>query len=239
MFIDIEEYPTDLVVNYDDEPLNNLVICFAGGTGGHFIAGICYTLLYNEPIQVSTDGSMHSLMRKFGSTYLSGKLLDTTLASYIQELHAIDNMPEFDIITGHFRNLVALQKQNKRIIYIEFTADDRQEIKRRLHKKTSNVNIDKITYEILAGESWPSWDEYKSGAIVSELDPKICGIRGNDDLIDWYFVTPVNQHNLCKISFSEIVSGYELVDKLATFLNVSEFDRPQIYDMIDSYRSSQ
>jgi hypothetical protein len=220
-------------------PLHNLVICFAAGTGGHFIASICYTLLYNQTIPLSDDGSMHEIIPAIGDKYLSGIILDTTLSSYIQELHAIENMPEFDITTGHFRNLVALQKLGKRIIYIEFTADDRTEIKRRLHQKKTNAQLEKITYDLLAGESWPSWDEYQSGAVVPELEPNIIGLSGKDDLLDWYYITPVNQKNLCKITFTEILTGYELVDKLVTFLDVSEFDRPQIYDMIDSYRSSQ
>ena len=114
------------------------------------------------------------------------------------------------------------------------------EIKRRLHRKISNKSINKIRYEILAGADWPSWEEYVNGAAVEELDPNGLGITGKNDLDDWYYIMPVNTKNMFEIKFEDIVStGYGFVDGLAHFLNVTEFDKPKIYAIIDEYRSNQ
>jgi hypothetical protein len=219
--------------------MQNLVLCFAGGTGGHFIANLCHTLLYQTSYKILDDGSVHSLNSKI-SSYLSGRLLDNSIDSLIQEYNVINSMGEVDLALGHFRNLSLLQQQGKKVIYIEFQSYHKEEIYRRLHKKVSNKEVlTKETYDMLAGADWPSWEEYQTGAEVSELDPLGVGLKQKDDLGEWYFILPVNQTNICKITFDEILRGYELVDKLADFLKITDVDKDKIRAIINEYRGKQ
>ena len=219
--------------------MQNLVLCFAGGTGGHFIANLCHTLLYQTSYKTLDNGSVHSLNSKI-SSYLSGRLLDNSIDSFIQEYHVINGMGEVDLALGHFRNLSLLQQQGKKVIYIEFQSHHKEEIYRRLHKKVNNQKmLTKETYDMLAGADWPTWQEYQNGAEVSELDPSGVGLKQNDDLGDWYFILPAIQANICKISFDEILFGYTLVNKLSDFLNITNVDLEQIYTIINEYRGKQ
>jgi hypothetical protein len=93
--------------------MQNLVLCFAGGTGGHFIANLCHTLLYQTSHKTLDNGSVHSLNSKI-SSYLSGRLLDNSIDSFIQEYNVINGMGEVDLALGHFRNLSLLQQQGKK-----------------------------------------------------------------------------------------------------------------------------
>ena len=213
----------------------NLVICFPGGAGGHFIASICSALLNDDSYGVLNNGSMHA----FPNKDRSARPLDTSLDSLIQEYQYLNNLTDFEIMIGHFRNLVLLQQLGKKIIYIEFNAHNKEEINRRKNRKVSNRKINKEVYNMLSGDSWPTWEDYRSGVIVPELDSNIAGINGNNDLDDWYYIIPSNCDNLCKISFDEILDGYEFVNKLVNFLNVSQFDEQKIYNMIDIYRNNQ
>lgn len=218
--------------------MQNLVICFAGGSGGHFIANLCHLLLYQTSYKILDNGSVHSLNSNI-SSYLSGRLLDNSINSFIQEYNVINTMGDVNLALGHFRNLNLLQQQGKKVIYIEFQSHHKEEIYRRLHKKVSNQELTKETYDMLAGADWPTWQEYQNGAEVTELDPLGVGIRGHDDLDDWYFILPVDQTNLCKITFDEILQGHEIVDKLVDFLNITNVNTEQIYTMIDEYQRKQ
>jgi hypothetical protein len=50
---------------------------------------------------------------------------------------------------------------------------------------------------------------------------------------------PGFKDNICKIEFDEIVAGYSLIDKLSTFLGVTEFNKDKMISIIDEYRKKQ
>jgi hypothetical protein len=225
--------------------MQNLIICFPSGAGGHFIANLCCFLLHKKINKIDATGSYHNHSNNYISHVDDIPLdlisLDLTPYSYQQEYNLIQAVPAYpSIILGHLRNLKLLQELGKKVIFISFLEQHKIEIKRRLHRKISNKSINKIRYEILAGADWPSWEEYVNGAAVEELDPNGLGITGKNDLDDWYYIMPVNTKNMFEIKFEDIVStGYGFVDGLAHFLNVTEFDKPKIYAIIDEYRSNQ
>ena len=92
--------------------MNNIIICFAGGTGGHFIGSICWNLLFKKKFSVLSDGSMHSFRSKYQkSNFLSGRLLDLSDRSFQQESDVINTIGNVDIVLGHFRNLKLLEEK--------------------------------------------------------------------------------------------------------------------------------
>ena len=182
--------------------MQNLIICFPGGAGGHFIANLCCFLLHEKISKIDATGAYHA-----SNNYISQVddiSLDLTPHSYQQEYNLIQAVPAHPgIILGHLRNLKLLQELGKKVIFISFLEQHKIEIKRRLHRKKSNKSINKITYKVIAGVDWPSWEEYVNGAAVEELDPNGVGITGKNDLDDWYYIMPVNTKNMFEIKMSE------------------------------------
>ena len=220
--------------------MQNLVVCFAGGSGGFFVANLCQFLLYKKTSSVSFDGSYHETsLPSQKSSYLLGWPVDLSSDSFMYEYNTINNLPNLDIICSHFRNLALLQKNNKRIIYIDFQSHHVTELKSRLHRKLANVPLIETQYNVLAGVDWPTWKEYLNGAKVDELD-SVGKLKDSHPLDDWYYILPTNQDNICKIDFEDILSNdYTFVDKLADFLNVTAFDKNKIYAIVDEYRNNQ
>jgi hypothetical protein len=219
--------------------MQNLIICFPGGAGGHFIANLCCFLLHEKISKIDATGAYHNSINYISQ--VDDIPLDLTPCSYQQEYNLIQALPAHpSIILGHLRNLKLLQELGKKVIFISFLDHDKIEIKRRLHRKKSNKSINKITYEILAGVDWPSWEEYVNGATVNELDTNSVGLTGKNELDAWYYIMPNDTKNMFEIKFEDIVlSGYGFVDGLAHFLNVTEFNKSKIYAIIDEYRSNQ
>lgn len=216
--------------------MNNLIICYPGGTGGHFITAICVFLLHKKPFDILLDGSVHSLklpcQRK---KFLNERILDLSPESYKQEYEVIQQFENFDIVLGHFRNLLAISQIGKKIIYITFEQDSKQIITNNLNRKTKNLfPMSEKNYKILAGSSWPSYVEYLKGAKIKELNTP------NEDskkyLDEWYYILPYNKSNLLEIKFENL---YNSVDNIANFLNVSSYDQQYIEEKINEYKNKQ
>jgi hypothetical protein len=212
--------------------MNNIVICFPGGAGGHFITGICRYLLNTEKLKLSKSGDAHSAQSPTQSPlYLEGRLLDLSVNSYQQELELIDALGDVDIITTHFRNLLALVKQNKKVIYITVSDEDRHILYKRIKIKVP-VTVSELHYNAIAGSEWPSYAEYINGNIVDELKPDY----QYDWMKDWYYIMPQTTYdNLYEIKFSDILNGTLNIDKLSEFLNVTNFDKEYLDAIIKEY----
>ena len=206
----------------------NLIVTFPGGTGGNFLANLCSHLINQAPIEIDENGSAHDFKCL---RYLDHTLLDLSPESYVQEYNLITKLPKFELALAHFRNLSVLAQQVSQIIYITFDLDDIPEILRRLTSKIED-KLNEQKYNILAGPNWPSYRDYVKGASIPELEELRMRF-----IYDWYYILPLDHSNLCEISFKEINSGYALVDKLAKFLNVKEYDQQEIYAILDTYRA--
>jgi len=206
----------------------NLIVTFPGGTGGNFLANLCSHLINRDPIMIDQAGSAHDFKCL---RYLDHTLLDLSPDSYIQEYNIITKLPKFDLALAHFRNLSLLAQHVTQIIYITFDPDDIPEILRRLTAKIGD-KLNKQKYNILAGPGWPSYRDYVKGAVIPEMEELRMRF-----IHDWYYILPLDRTNLCEISFKEINSGYVLVDKLAKFLNVKEYNQQEIYAILDTYRA--
>jgi hypothetical protein len=205
----------------------NVLICFPGGTGGHFIGALVKYLSTKQLFKVSENGDVHSFNC---SKFLEGILLDHSVESYSQEFDVINKLFNFDIAIGHFRNLAVLEKQIKKIIYISFEPNDIDDVSQRLISKITDIS--ESQYNLLAGANWPAYYDYLNGTIVNELvDLRL------KFLSEWYYIIPSNRKNLCEIKFIELTKGYDFVDKLAEFLDVKDFDNQKIYAIIDEYRN--
>jgi hypothetical protein len=206
----------------------NLVICFPGGTGGNFIGALCSHLMFNTPMDIDAVGSAHSFTNCI--RYLDDHLLDHSIESYSQELTFINKMKEFNLALAHFRNLAALSKKNKKIIYITFKEENIPILLKRLNSKIDNTVIPK-KYALMAGADWPSYEDYLSGVEIPELKE----LR-NQFINDWYYIMPAVKKNVCEITFDELNNGYEIVDKLVNFLNIKEYNKQEICVILDTYR---
>jgi hypothetical protein len=219
----------------------NIVICFIGGSGGHFVAAIVEFLLYGHHQVPRDTGSYHNLA--VSKQYPGCPLpIVNTPESFTAEYEEIQNLPDYPIILGHFRNLALLQSQGKKVIYITYSDHHRKEINRRVRKKVNLTRIQDITqeqYNILKGSSWPSFDEFKDGAPVDELDDEFVMLKDKDPCLDWMFMIPAIGPNICCIDFEEILTGYSLVERLTEFLDVKEFNKTELIALIDNYRKKQ
>jgi len=220
---------------------SSIIICFIGGSGGHFIAAIVEFLLYGKHQLPQDTGSYHKL--SVAKQYPGCPLpMTNTPESFAAEYEEIKKLPDYPIIIGHYRNLALLQSLGKKVIYITFGDHHRKEIRRRVRQKVNLPKIKDITqeqYNMLKGSSWPSFDEFKSGAKVEELDEEFVLLKNKDECLDWIFVVPPIDPNICRIDFDEILSGYSFIDRLAKFLDVREFDKTELIALIDNYRKKQ
>lgn len=183
---------------------------------------------------------MHSIKSNYQkSSFLYGRLLDLSSESYLQEYNTITDIGDVDIITAHFRNLKLLEQLGKKIIYVSFKKSHFEIIKERLERKVNNKNISKDTYEILKGADWPSWEEYKNGEQVDELNSNFVGISKFQDLEDWYYIMPTETDNLFEIKFDDILTGNIPIKDLSKYLGVEYFDIEKIEYIIKNYIKAQ
>lgn len=208
--------------------MNNIIVCFAGGAGGHLVGVVIDFLLTGNRHVISSNGSYHNLKCL---KLLSGRLLDSSLSSNVQELVDIDRIPDFDLCLSHFRNLSALVQKNKKVIYIDFNESDIPVLTQRLAGKISNL-MSESTYNILKGSDWPEY----SGQLNSEnfIDQDLRYKFFNE----WFWVIPVNKRNVHRIDFSEL-KGYDWVPELAKFLGVQDYDVDYLRALIIEYNSKQ
>ena len=219
----------------------DLIVCFIGGSGGHFIASLCQFLLYGIKNSPGNDGSLHHIRKTF--VFHHGILpRDNTIDSWIKEHDMITKLSKSPLAIGHFRNLSLLQELGWHVIYITFDDDDCEEINNRVMKKVNLPPIETITqeqYNMLKGGGWPTWIEYKKGAIAEELDDKYVRLKNHDECLQWSYIVPTVSKQLCNITFKNILQGSHLIDKLCSFLNIENFDRDYLESYIDQYRQSQ
>ena len=215
--------------------MRNLIICFPGGAGGHFIAAVCTSLLYGKNITVDDNGSCHGLDYSRIENALDGRILDRSEISRVQELNVIQSMHDFDISLGHFRYLDLLTEHHKKCIYITFSENDKELIYKKLHDKTNPMSISKKHYETIMGVDWPSYDEFLQGNIHKEF---LHDRYKKDWLADWFYVLPKDLRNVCEITFKEIYYGENLISKLCAFLSCNNH-LDTTTKLIKEYRSKQ
>lgn len=218
----------------------NIIICFIGGSGGHFIASICEYLLYNLSYNPLNNGSYHNTKI---ARFIGGILpRDNSSESLAAEYEYILSLTKCPLSLGHVRNVALLRELGWKVIYIDFNNDDHHEIDSRVLKKVNLQKIETITedqYNMLKGGSWPSWKEYKNGKPAPELDDTYVRLKDHSECTTWQYILPNDSNNICRIEFREIQSGYTILDKLSEFLNIRQFDHETIKKQIDNYRSKQ
>lgn len=201
------------------------------------MAALIQSIKYRVATEVLPAGSMHKLQRADYTNHLAGKLLDRSEASATQELEVINNLPlTYDTILGHFRNLPALVSRGCRVVYISFERAHKSTILLRYTTKCLAQFVSEHEYNLFAGVSWPTYLEYCNGQAIPELTNFHMGSCVFDD---WEYILPNNHDAVCEIKFNEILSGYGLIHKLASFLNITNFDIQQAYAILDEYRAKQ
>ena len=213
----------------------NIVICFPSGSGGHLLGTLCNMLLGNRSVEPDKLGSMHNLFNagQYGVLFVHvGSSQDEVIRN---------KMPDRNIAIGHFTNVTLLKEVGKKVIYVTFVPEDLDEIVRRANKKTS-VNLkDEKTYKTLAGSEWPSYEEYCAGAPIlsSELTHEGKWKVKKIHYSHWVYNLPEDKSNTLEIKFDEINNSNCLVDKLANFMCVEQYDKNKVMNTLHTYRSCQ
>lgn len=206
----------------------NLVICFPSGAGGHLIGTVCKVLLGYPESFPDQNGAMHSAKSLSGFIHVNASLSQDTIIR--------QKLPKRDVIIGHFTNVELLVEVGRKVIYITFTQDDLDEIVYRSNKKTQ-VNLkDRNTYTLLAGESWPPYEEFLAGALIPETQQQWVVTRQHYD--HWEYNLPQDKINTLEVKFSSIISGYELIDDIANFMNIENYTKEKLVNLLDRYRQA-
>lgn len=191
------------------------------------MGNLCNALLGIKTVSPDINGAMHHAWVQ--SSWLHCNLVHT------QE-YIIKNLLPTDgpIIVGHFTDIKSLVESGRKAIYITITPDDWVALADRANAKVVYDLQNRNVYNELAGESWPSYEEYINGKIVPEI---YAGTPVNGFKYFNYSTPSYNSELMLAVSFDQIRVGYSLIDQLAKFLNVSAFDRELIVALIDEYRS--
>jgi len=226
---------------------NNLIVCFPGGAGGHFVAALCVQLLYpNFSYNVNEDGSLHY-------TFEGYEINDPRLMfqhsgkqeNLDAEVELIRNLPDFDYACAHLQRVDELSAKNKKVVYITFEPDDKDRIYSNVkskmpleHSLKSYIN-NKDRYDAVKGSSWPTWEEFREGNICEELSRTLADPESHDNpfLDDWKYTLPDISNNICEIKYKEVLNGTELLNKLLAFLDIRQYNIDKINLFIDNYRN--
>ena len=212
----------------------NIVICYPSGGGGHLIGILCNMLLGGPGVLPDKNGSMHNV------SAITHRVLH--VESELPQDEVIQNkMPDCNITIGHFTNVKLLKEVGKKVIYITFVPEDIDEIARRANKKTSVDLKDKATYTLLAGKDWPSYSEFCAGKsiLTGEVTNDGQWKVGKIHYLDWGYTVPEDKSNTLEIAFDEINNSDCLVDKIANFMCVEQYDKNKIMNTLQTYRSCQ
>ena len=202
-----------------------IVVCFPAGAGGHLIGTICSVLTGRSGVLPDERGSMHT-----------NSIIH--LNSTLHEDDAIrTELPAVDVVIGHFTNLALLSELGKQVIYITFTQDDVDEIVYRANKKTTIDLTDKNTYKKLAGVSWPSYDEFLSGKSIPTGESNWAVSKNTYS--HWAYNLPNDKSSILEITFDEINTSQTLIDRIATFLKIDNYNRDNLMQLLHTYRLSQ
>jgi hypothetical protein len=203
----------------------NIVVCFPAGTGGHLIGALCSVLLGNTATFPDENGSMHSSV-EHGFIHVNSSLAEDIIIR--------EKLPNRDIIIGHFTNIDLLVEVGKKVIYITFAPDDVDEIVYRANKKTKvNLN-DKNTYTLLAGVSWPTYEEFRAGAMLPINEQEWSVVARQYEY--WKYTLPKNKENTLEITFDSINNSNTLVEQLASFLCIEIYNKDILTYMLNTYR---
>jgi hypothetical protein len=204
----------------------NIIVCFPAGAGGHLIGTLCSVLLGKSGRLPDANGSMHSSVIE-GIIHINSSLP--------QDIIIQEKFPVADIIIGHFTNVKLLSQIGKKVIYITFTTDDLDEIIYRANKKTKIDLKDKNTYTLLAGTSWPSYEEFCAGADIP-MEEKNWSVN-KKHYSYWKYNLPNDKNNTLEIKFHDINHSELLLDEIANFMNIKMYDKNKLLSILNAYRS--
>ena len=188
-------------------------ICFAGGTGGHFVLHVCSHILQNTDIIINRNGSCHQRCHIKNTLFVADQYaLD--LHGLTQEKVYLQSLSHYDFILGHMRDLNTLSKLCNRVIYIDFNKADIYKFTKNLYNKTNTIDITEQTYNILKGTDWPEYGHPLPQYIIEEI--KELNIKHYKD---WLWLMPEKPKNLFKIDFSNLLD-FGWIDSLFDFFEV-------------------
>lgn len=133
-----------------------IAVCFAGGTGGHFVFQIINSILFDSEIRIRSNGSCHMIHHLPDSLFVTDQYpIDKSENSFLQEQQYLQTITQNRVL-GHIRQLNYLPHK---CIYIDFTKDDVEKIIKKLKNKTTKATLSKHTYDLIKGEDWPEYGQ--------------------------------------------------------------------------------
>jgi hypothetical protein len=222
--------------------LENTAICFAGGTGGHFVLQVFSNISYNTEIIINKDGSCHDRQHISNCVFVSDYYpLDDSLYSTNKEIEFLNSaaLGPCDILVGHMRNLLLLQKKCRYVIYIEFNSNNKELLYQNVYHKTQTSGITQQAYDILKGDNWPKYSAHLFNQLPDYILKDIQELSYNH-YKSWKWVMPETTEKLFKINYSDL-SNVSWAINLAEFLNITLDKEKLVYleQKFNEYKNAQ
>jgi hypothetical protein len=199
-----------------------IVVCFPGGSGGHFLGFVIRALLDQKLTTTTGQSNFHQLCQ-FDQSFLNFSLLDNQQHSHEEELCNINQINSWSkLVIGHFRNVDAVYKIHCcKTVVITIDVDNHELLVRRVLKEAIDSMFDGIKYQDVRGEDWPLTNPGFNNL------PKWIQLEIESQLYKmFYFWNSQMQYNdttSCVLSTSDIFYG-NIVEKLANYLQVPVVD---------------
>lgn len=211
---------------------NNVVIAFAGGTGGHFVLQVCSHILYNTDILIEPDGSCHNKAHVSDCVFVADMYpIDTSSFSLSAEDEYISSLDDHAFVIGHMRNIKALSTKAK-VVYIDHKTTSPSQIYKILVKKTNGISYD--AYQLLKGTDWPEYSSNLPDWVLTDIDEIILEHYDN-----WNWILPDQTDNVFCIPHNELLSG-AWAESLCEFLEIDYASKAEyITQKTSAYRTHQ
>lgn len=153
-------------------------------------------------------------------------------------------LPELDNLSLIKTRLIdQLVIENRKVLYITYDMDDIDLLKKKrkivqpFEVKKFLSQLTEESYNFIKGADYPDWSEFCAGNVHPELVVEPDDVEWErDPLNQWkYNIPDFGSDCLLKITFKQVLNGYDLIEDIAKFLevNIIHDQKP----LIDDYRS--
>ena len=199
-----------------------IVVCFPGGSGGHYIGFLIQHLLTQTCCDALSQVNFHSLFTG-NRSFLNFSFLDHTGHSQEEELVYIRQISANDsLVIGHFRNASAIfQQYRAKIVCIRVGNRTRDLLVNRVIGEAINFNFTQVKYSDIRGADWPETNPgYNQMPKWIQLEIQSMLYKMFEYWNDQINIAGIDSDHICEISSDDVFTG-DVVGLLSTFLKCS------------------
>ena len=212
-----------------------VVICFPGGSGGHYVGYLIHHLLTQTACEILPQFNFHQISTNRRS-FLNFSFLDHSGHSQEEELAYIQQIsPGDQLVIGHFRNASAIyQRYAAKIICVYVGANTKDLLVNRVLKEAIDHNFDQVKYNDIRGSDWPEHNPgYDQLPKWIQLEIQSMLYRMFEYWNDQLDLTDVDSDQICKISSDDIFDG-DIINSLTALLKCDAV--PGIHETQQQYQ---